>query len=69
MADVRKSLVSGPIKASILGVLAGLKMELQKYEANEEKIAKDAEEREKAKKEYEEAHMTKGDEKMQIFEE
>lgn len=39
----------------MLRVIAELKKELTQIEANEEKIIKDANEREKAKREYDEA--------------
>lgn len=55
VSQVKGVLSKGEIKKEVLRVIAALKAELIEIEANEEKVRKDASEREKAKKEYDEA--------------
>lgn len=57
------------VKKEVLRVIGELRRDLQQIDANEEKLRKDAIEREQAIKDYTEAQKEKGDVKQQIFEE
>jgi hypothetical protein len=64
-----KKALTTEVKKEVLRVIGELRNELKQIDANEEKIAKDAFEREQALKNYKEATESKGDVKMAIFEE
>lgn len=67
-ARVKRVLVK-EVKLQMLKVIGELRNELQKIDANEEKIRRDAIEREQAVKDYNEAQLKQGDAKQAIFEE
>lgn len=64
----KKTLLS-EVKKEVIRVIGELRNELKRIDANEEKLARDAFEREQALKNYQEAHESKGDVKQAIFEE
>ena len=65
---VKRALLSD-VRKELLKVIGGLRNELQQVDASEEKLRKDAFEREEALKVYHEAQSAKGDAKQAIFEE
>lgn len=63
-----KKVLKTKINAEILRVVNELKSELKQIDANEEKIRKDQQDREKAASDFEEAKKNAGEMKQQIFE-